>query len=465
MNKLIKFPLLFITVLITPIVGNSVTPSGEWTLADATPDVKDHFFRINVDPGEAFSSIPIETTAPSSVYFAQYVSFENKTGGYLGLQRSGGQKRAIVSLWTGDIPEERQYFNTVTGALPSPTCYEFGACSTLQGPYSWKVGHQYRFRFEKSPTLKANVGQWWQISLTDLTADRTDILGQLQTPPRFGKLERTNALFLEYFWGPYRCDTLRHTNATYYPIQGNWGNSTALSAKHGNAYGSPSDITCASDLLLPSTTIGSSSYIDSKNAVQTIGNQYRGVQRWNATVSYAREGIMYAKDPEYKYPVIWQAKRTGKLGSFPAVGESNTDWRYIGLGYPIINDLYLSKRPLFTWSDRNNTDVVVGDYFVYNNPYTQDIEYFKIKRKPAHYFPTNKTSNEDWEYMGRHFIKDEPLKEQKYHSWGENNRYGKVGEVFESGNLLFRLKTEAQYWYFPVNETSNTWWDLIGTKH
>lgn len=464
----INLSITLATLLTLPVIATAHTPSGYWELAQETPDVKDYFFRINVDPGETYPNIAGDKTAPSSVYYAQYVTFQGADGGYLGLQRSGGQKRALVSLWTGDHPEDAQYFNAKSGVLiKEENCNEYGGCSSIKGPYAWKVGHQYRFRYEKSPTLTANVGAWWQISLTDLTINRTDVLGQLQTPPRFGNLRKSNALFLEYFWGPYRCDTLRHANTTYYQILGNWGKTKTLNAKNGNSYGGVQD--CPSDLLLPNATpetLGSSSFIDANNAVQAIGNQYRGVQKWDASVTFARQGIMYASDPTYKLPVIWQAKRTGKLSAFPAVGQSNNDWRYIGLGYPIINDLYLSNRSLYTWDKRNDAEVILGDYFVYNNPHTHDIEYFRLKRKPAGYFPIDKSDNQDWEYVGRHFIKDEPLKAESYYVWGNNNRYGKVGQVFDSGNKLYRLKTPAQYWYFPANgETENTWWELIGYKH
>lgn len=464
-KKQLSLLLLFMAY---PIVGYSLTPSGSWTLVDETPDVKDYFFRINVDPGEAYNNIPSEKTSPSSVYFSQYVTFTQANGGYLGLQRSGGQKRALVSIWTGDKPEEKKYFNAVSGVIPKlADCNEFGGCSSIQGPYSWKVGHQYRFRFEKSPTLKAKDGQWWQITLTDLTVNRTDVLGQLETPLSFGGLKKSNSLFLEYFWGPYRCDTLRHADTTYYPIQGNWGKSTRLASKDSRAYGDAHE--CADNILLPNSSkesMGSNSYLEKDNSIEGIGNQYRGVQKWDVSTGYARQGIFYSKDPNAKYPILWQAKRTGNLGNIPTGEQSNSDWRFIGLGYPIINDLYLSNRPLFKWEQRNNSDVIVGDYFVYENPYTNDVEYFKIKRKPAHYFPINKTSNEDWEYIGRHFIRGEPLKTQTYSTWGANNRYGQIGEVFRSGNSLFRLKTTSQYWYFPDNgATSNIWWDLIGTVH
>ncbi|MBF7687560.1 hypothetical protein [Acinetobacter rathckeae] len=456
---------IFLMTLTFPSLGHCFTPSGSWTLVDDTPDVKDYFFRVNVDPGEEYKNISTDVTAPSSVYFAQYVTFQQANGGYLGLQRSRGQKRALVSLWTGDKPEESKYFNAVGGALPKlESCHEFGKCSSIQGAYAWKVGHQYRFRFEKSPTLKDKGGQWWQITLTDLTTNRTDILGQLETPLSFGGLKKSNGLFLEYFWGPYRCDTLRHANTTYYAIQGNWGKSTKLASKDGTGYGKVHE--CANDLLLPNTsatTLGSSSYVGRDNAVEAVGNQYRGVQKWDSSVNFVRQGIFYSKNLNDTYPVLWQAKKTGHVQDIPTTEVSNSDWRFIGLGYPIINDLYLTNRPLFQWDQRNDRDVIVGDYFVYSNPYSKDVEYFKLKRKSAGYFPTDKSSNADWEYIGRHFIKGEPLKPQVYSTWGANNRYGKVGEVFRSGHLLFRLKTTAQYWYFPdQGATSNTWWDLIG---
>ncbi|MCF9046849.1 hypothetical protein [Acinetobacter nectaris] len=79
--------------------------------------------------------------------------------------------------------------------------------------------------------------------------------------------------------GPYRCDTLRHADTTYYPIQGNWGKSTRLVSKDSRAYGDAHE--CADNILLPNSSkesMGSNSYLEKNNSIEGIGNQYRGVQ-------------------------------------------------------------------------------------------------------------------------------------------------------------------------------------------
>jgi len=211
--------------------------------------------------------------------------------------------------------------------------------------------------------------------------------------------------------------------------------------------------------------LDSFSSLTSTNTVIGVGNNYRGMWQWPNSTYKAVAGVMYTADTKAAKPILYKALRSGSLGAFPAVGTSNADWQYIGLGYPVINDLYHSGRRIFEWNERNSAAAQVGDIFVYNNPYTQDTEYFRLLKTGAGYFPTDKSSNDYWSYIGRHFIQNEPLKQQTYGVWGSNNRLGRVGTVYQSGSMLFRLKTAAQYWYFPTSAVDNTWWQFIGYTH
>lgn len=137
----------------------AITPSGGWELKNESINVKDYSLRIDVDPGEYYSNAGF---APSSVYWAEYVSFNEASGGYLGLQRAGGTKIALVSFWDG-------------------------------------LDDNYRFRIEVSPqTASDEAGDWWQITLADLTLGTIDILGEIKMPKWKG-LNRSNGVFLEYF--------------------------------------------------------------------------------------------------------------------------------------------------------------------------------------------------------------------------------------------------------------------------
>ncbi|MDR5757284.1 DUF3472 domain-containing protein [Caballeronia sp. LZ035] len=427
----------------------AITPSGGWTLAAASPDVRDYFLRVDIDPGEKYVQ---PGYAPSSVYWAQYVNFDRYSG-YLGLQRTDGTKLAIVSIWSGA--------GATGNTLPAVSCNEGGPCSSIKGPYDWKVGHQYRFRVERSPRHADNE---WQITLADLTTGTEDILGEIQLPDDSG-LKTDNGLFLEYFWGPYECQTLRAANATYAPPRGDFGRATALAAMNGTAYGDP-DV-CNSPYPLSGMTpaeYGSSSSVNSTGVVTATGNAYRGVQQYGKYNSTARAGMMFATDPAADRPQVYRALKDGTYGSFPTTGKANAYWQPLGRGTPVINDLYFRNQPLRQWEERGASYVSVGDFFVYENPYTGDTEYFKLKRTSAGYFPVDKTSNDDWTYVGRHPRKDEPIPPMVVHQWGENNRVGRLGSVFQDGTLYFRLKTGApsQYWYFPTTPTDNNDWEFLG---
>ena len=428
--------------------SSAITPAGGWTLSKPSPSVKDYFLRVDVDPGQTYGN----AASPSSVYWAQYIAFENANGGYWGLQRAGGTKLALASIWDGT--------DAIGGALPAVVCYEFGQCSSIKGQYEWKVGHQYKMRIEASPRYGGN---WWQLTLYDLTLGTADVLGRISTPANWGGLSSSSGLFLEYFWGPYQCDTLRHSKTTYAPVRGNWGRDTSLSRMNGDAYGS-ADV-CDASFMLPGMTSkdhGSTSWVAGDGTVTAVGNNYRGLFRWGQFDRTAKAGMFFAADPSSDYPYMYRAKHDGEYWYFPAEGQSNADWESVGRGYPVINDLYYRNQPLRDWSERNAAHVAVGDYFAYDNPYTGDLEYFTLLKEGAEYFPIDKTSNEFWAYKGRHFRKNETIPALKVHQWGENNRYGRAGQVFQYGNAYFRLKTNDQYWYFPVAGSDNDWWEFLG---
>jgi hypothetical protein len=108
---------------------------------------------------------------------------------------------------------------------------------------------------------------------------------------------------------------------------------------------------------------------------------------------------------------------------------------------------------------------VVGSVFEYANPYNRDTEYFQLKALGADgrygYFPTNKTSNAHWTYLGT------------ARTWGDNGRKAPIGSIFLYRNAttglseFYQLKAVASdntYWYFPTNETDNENWTYLGSR-
>lgn len=432
----------------------AITPSGEWVLKNESKESKDYFMRIDVDPGEFYLD---SKYAQSSVFWAEYIAFNKANGGYLGLQRVNGHKIAIISIWDG--------IDARSGHLPVVNCYEFGECSSLKGDYEWKVGHAYRFRVEISPNTPSDYeGDWWQITLVDLTLGKIDILGEIKTP-KWGGLHRRNGVFLEYFSGPYTCSALRHSKTTEWQVRGNYGQSYQLEYSSGDSYGT-ADL-CSGDNILPDMSIsdyGSSSSI--KNGTITlVGNNYRGIQQWGMFKGEAKKGMMFVSNINDSHPYIFQAKNNGKYGGLPERGFDNLDWKSIGIGYPIINDLYHRNQKLYNWEERNNKEVNVGDFFIYSNSYSGDIEYFKLLKKGAGYFPIDKTDNSYWQYYGR-YAKDTETSPPPLHvhNWDDKNRNGKKGWLYfdYKTKLYFILKNDGLYWYFPIKPEDNQWWKFLG---
>lgn len=448
-----KFSILMLSLSISASAF-AITPSGGWTLKNESTESKDYFMRIDVDPGETYSRLGY---APSSVYWAEYITFNNASGGYLGLQRAGGNKIALVSIWDG--------LDAKSGVLPVVDCNEFGACSSVKGDYNWKVGHKYRFRVELSPRTPSDAsGDWWQITLADLTMGTMDILGEIKTP-KWGGLSRSNGVFLEYFWGPYECNTLRHSKATEGQITGNYGQDSALESSNGESYGE-SDV-CNEQYVLPGMTptdYGSSSS-DNKGTLTLLGNNYRGIHQWGSYQSTAKKDMMFVTNTADEEPYIFQALHDGAYGPLPSEGADNSDWKSIGKGYPIINDLYFRNQKVYEWEERNNAGIKTGDYFIYHNTYNGDTEYFKLKKKNAGYYPIDKTDNAYWTYIGRSAKKDESLSTSlPVHQWDDANRTGKKGWLYydESTKLYFTLKNDGSYWYFPTTAEDNQWWQFVG---
>lgn len=456
MNKYLYLFLIGSMILpcasITP--SQALTPSGEWKLKDQSPWAKDYSMRIDVDPGESYND---SGYAPSSVYWAEYVTFNDANGGYLGLQRAGGKKLAIVSIWDG--------LEAKSGALPVADCYEYGKCTSIKGEYNWKVGHQYRFRVEESPRSPSDTeGDWWQISLADTTIGTVDILGEIKTPKWKG-LNNANRVFLEYFWGPYQCNTLRHSKTTMGQIKGNYGLNDQLTSSSAYTYGT-ADV-CDAQYTLPDMTAsdyGSTSTYN-KGTLTLTGNKYRGIHKWGNYQQQAKAGMMFALDPNSAEPYIYEALHDGVYGAFPDQGKDNTDWKSIGIGYPIINDLYFRNQRVYEWEERKNNYVKIGDFFIYHNKYNKDTEYFKLTKTDPGYFPTDKSNGNGWEYVGRYSKNDEALTYNiPVHTWNATNRSGKKGELYyyPKTKMYFILKNTGDYWYFPETETDNTWWQFAG---
>lgn len=440
--------------------AHAYTPAGNWTLRDFPGYEKDYSVRVDVDPGEKSSKPGL---APSSVFWPAYITFKEpmqvgKTRyGSLGLARLDGKKSVIVEVWGGiDVNE---------GALPAFKFLGDNPRVKLQGDYDWKIGHNYRFRMERDARLPSDsAGEWWKFTLADLTMQTVSVLGSLKLP-YWGGVSPSNRAVLTYLQGPYDCASIRHARITMGQIRANYNGSNVLQLSNGDASGTPDQ--CAKKNILPDMSekdYGASSW-DVGGTVTLLGDQFMGIHQWGRYGRNAVRGMMFAEDISAEEPYLFEALHDGAYGAFPEDGKDNRDWKSIGIGYPIINDLRLHHQRVREWDERNNDDVAIGDYFIYHNPYNRDTEYFRLKSKQAGYFPIDKMDDNHWEYIGRYPKKNDTLWSflpERLPNW--DHPTGKKGWLYldKSCGAYYALRHTGEYGRFPFLMEDNEWWEFVG---
>ncbi|MCO0539100.1 autotransporter outer membrane beta-barrel domain-containing protein, partial [Escherichia coli] len=102
-----------------------------------------------------------------------------------------------------------------------------------------------------------------------------------------------------------------------------------------------------------------------------------------------------------------------KAADYGAVLTNNADKRaLITLNYALQPD----SVKLNDWSDSRNGDA--GSLYKYNNPYTGTTDYFILKQNSYGYFPTNQTSNTQWEFVGHNQSDAQKLVADRFNSAG-----------------------------------------------
>ncbi len=227
---------------------------------------------------------------------------------------------------------------------------------------------------------------------------------------------------------------------------------------------------------------------------------YGDVHNWNDTRA-GRVGTLYGYDNIYTGLREYFILKTPRYGYFPTDGSSNDSWRYMGkaedsvtwspeplralktVGHSLSEKVlaYYGVTALKEWV-MYDTTAQRGQVYQYYNPYTNLHEYFMARSSRYWYFPTDATSNPYWIYLGNdasmkaafypasavevdqqlsHWYQQDALR-----SWGAPTTAGVVGDVYRyayRGRVdYFRLKVE-NYWYFPIDQTSNDHWEYLGT--
>ncbi|BEH73253.1 autotransporter outer membrane beta-barrel domain-containing protein [Edwardsiella tarda] len=111
--------------------------------------------------------------------------------------------------------------------------------------------------------------------------------------------------------------------------------------------------------------------------------------------------------------------------------------------------------PINEWDANKRSGGAAGLLYIYNNPYSHTVDYFIQKKKGYGYFPTNQTTNNDWEFVGHdkenaiELVKSRrPIDDRIYHGNIAGNINLQTDTSHSDGGLIFdgNIDTPAGEW-------------------
>lgn len=162
-----------------------VIPSGPFTdWSYPSPGTGTSHFGVTMRP-------EVEPSQSGYIYFAHVFGFLNDTapGCYFGLQTHGlqpdGTDLGHVALWSG--------FDTIDhvagpGAIGIHHTEGNGGDQCML-PYAWVPNHSYRFHAQivaAPPGKTSAAGDWWECTVSDLTAATANVIGYIQQVAAWG---------------------------------------------------------------------------------------------------------------------------------------------------------------------------------------------------------------------------------------------------------------------------------------
>lgn len=127
-----------------------------------------------------------------------------------------------------------------------------------------------------------------------------------------------------------------------------------------------------------------------------------------------------------------------------------------------------------SWGDYDRQGAI-GDIYLYDNPYTREIEFFRLIGLDRHgrygYFPNSRKHTEHWQYLGTELPEAREVT-TPIHAWQEGRNDGKAGDIFvrmhpvRGAVEFFRLKqtgAEGKAPQLPPDAAGNEHWEYLGT--
>lgn len=145
-----------------------------------------------------------------------------------------------------------------------------------------------------------------------------------------------------------------------------------------------------------------------------LSQKVLGTGNWGENDRAGQVGQIYVYDNPYsgqiEYLRLISVDASNRYWYFPVNQKDNENWEYLGTTLP---DKEQATTPFQVWGSGKNgvVQAQAGTIYVYNNPYTREVEYFRLNvSEPYGYFPVNRTGNSQWTYLGT----DLPSRKLKY---------------------------------------------------
>ncbi|GAU03438.1 M60 family metallopeptidase [Burkholderia stabilis] len=131
------------------------------------------------------------------------------------------------------------------------------------------------------------------------------------------------------------------------------------------------------------------------------------LRQWSAS-RRGTPGDLYVYANPYRATRDYFRLVAAEYGYFPIDATSNASWRYLGSyngefyspsrAFDLTVLAKQRKAEMREWSDAQAG--TIGDVYAYENRYRNSRDYFRLLKARYGYFPTNWTSNADWQYLG-----------------------------------------------------------------
>lgn len=226
-KKLLVSFLLFIPIIQSIYAGGKITPGGMVGI--------NYNFTEKANGFSSFTSDMRITHEPGSnglTFYASQFFFTSGQGGYIGLQNiDGNRKVAIFSIW-----------DAIDGKFnDGKSCETFGGEGVGKKcmiNYNWQEGEKYQFITKRvSSTQKDQI---WQASITELSTNKTTIIGKITVSAQSKGLKPSISPFIENFAQDEKdkynsCSDVPTTTAVFYPpTMDNQSPSSTSSSNYGN---------------------------------------------------------------------------------------------------------------------------------------------------------------------------------------------------------------------------------------